>query len=309
MDVNETTSLQSKQSKSEPKRAYFTFHDGKPHYLAMTDKLGISIKAFSNYPLVVYGPDNIPHNEEFNAVNSVSGAFINKVKACVKALEEYDELVWLDCDIIALNTIDKVWDSFKEIENFPLLPYHHNHNYKILPWGDWENVTSRTSKEKDFLPELKEYLGLSVDQVYEHYLQSCVFAFNKECIPFFEEVIEVMEANFNKGDNRGVEGNYNYEFSDEPVFNAIMWKYQYDKTLGNAFVNSIYYWMKNGPQWEGPLWEFLKVTNKEEYKTWFEQWNYGKTFKENNFDQLLCLHGNKNLEICDVIINKITQNG
>ena len=79
-------------------RVFITFAAGES-YERLAEVLKESIETFSEYDLIVYKPEDFdikwePENWQPSYV------FIYKVLSCLKALESYDEVVWLDNDCL-----------------------------------------------------------------------------------------------------------------------------------------------------------------------------------------------------------------
>jgi len=80
------------------KKAFVTFTAGD-QYTKLTNLLKESIETFSNKPLIIFTPEDF--ELEFLPQNWKSGyIYIYKILSCLKALEEFDEVVWLDSDCL-----------------------------------------------------------------------------------------------------------------------------------------------------------------------------------------------------------------
>ena len=109
-------------------KSFITFAAGES-YERLAEVLKESIETFSEYDLIVYKPEDFdikwePENWQPSYV------FIYKVLSCLKALETYDELVWLDNDCLVTKNIDKIWE--RKINNYPLLPNERFNNFHKL---------------------------------------------------------------------------------------------------------------------------------------------------------------------------------
>jgi hypothetical protein len=90
-------------------KVFITFAAGES-YEKLAEVLKESIETFSEYDLIVYKPEDfdIDYDPElWNGPSSIN--FSYKIMSCLKALESYDEVVWLDNDGVATHNIDKRW--------------------------------------------------------------------------------------------------------------------------------------------------------------------------------------------------------
>ena len=161
-------------------RTFITFAAGEA-YEKLSEVLKESINTFSEYPLIIYKPEDFdikwePENWQPAYV------FIYKVLSCLKALEEYDDVVWLDNDCLPTYNIDKIWNY--KVDNYPLLPKERFNNFHIWP-SDKPNY-----QEINFLGESKKRIGVVDNDFNNSYLQACCMIFNKDCVGFFEEVLK-----------------------------------------------------------------------------------------------------------------------
>ena len=133
------------------------------------------------------------------------------------------------------------------------------------------------------------------------YLQACCMVFNKNCLDFFKEVLQHYQ-NFNSDV---------YPYGDESIINCIIWRDKLSNNLGNVFLCSHYFspYLIEG---------FIKSKDSEEYKRLFDIslrcdgvdedgfiLSHGFSLARhnriglinNNFENLLFLHGSKRLDI------------
>ena len=88
-------------------RSFITFAVGE-QYEKLSEILKESIELNSKYDLILYKPEYF--NIEYKPESWKPGyIFIYKVLSCLKALETYDEIVWLDNDCLVTKNIDKIW--------------------------------------------------------------------------------------------------------------------------------------------------------------------------------------------------------
>jgi hypothetical protein len=271
-------------------RCFITFASGDI-YEKLSTILNDSILSFSKYKLIIYRPEDFDIKwEPENWQNSY--IFIFKVLSCLRALETYDEVVWLDNDCLPLNNIDKIWDY--KVENYPLLPKERFNNFYVWP------TPKKNYRSQSFLSEAKKRIGVIDEDFDNTYLQACCMLFNKNCLDFFKEVLHHYE-NFD---------NDVYPYGDETIINCILWRDKLSGSLGDVFLCSHYfstYTMRS----------VLLAKNPEEYSIIFD-YNYRVTRAEdtvmlkhgislakhnriglikNNFDKLLFFHGSKSPDL------------
>lgn len=267
-------------------RTFITFAAGEA-YEKLSEVLKDSINSFSEYDLVIYRPEDFdikwePENWQTSYV------FIFKVLSCLKALETYDEIVWLDNDCLATNKIDRIWDNV--VTTYPLLPTERFNNFHIWPSNKPNYCDS------NFLNVAKTRIGVVDNNFNNLYLQACCMLFNKNCITFFEEVYSHYQ-DFSSDV---------YPYGDESIINCMIWR---DKStnLGDVFLCSHYF---SPHTIEGAL----TSNNEEEYFNTFDinhrregvdednfilnhGWNLVRHNRigliNNNFDNLLFVHGSK----------------
>ena len=132
------------------------------------------------------------------------------------------------------------------------------------------------------------------------YLQACCMVFNKNCLDFFKEVLQHYQ-NFNSDV---------YPYGDESIINCMIWRDKLSNNLGDVFLCSQYF---------SPyiIEAALNASSKEEYQNLFDinhriadnedtfilshGWSLSRHNRigliNNNFENLLFLHGNKSANI------------
>lgn len=268
------------------KRAYITFADGEL-YESLAGVLDESIMMFSEYPLIIYRKYDL----DLNAGDDLSkSGYKYKLLACLKSLELYDEVVWLDTDCLVTNNIDKIWFESWRIEDYPLLPKHRFFNSVI-----W--LANRPNyNDPNFIKPAKDRVGITEHSFENVYLQACFMFFNKECRNFFEEAISYYD---------GYDPNV-FQFGDETILNCMIWK-RFGSNLGSVFLCSCYH----SPDF---LESVIKTKNRDEYKslfdrsvfntgygyyTWSEHMSSDRSnpfplpILENNFENIMFFHGSK----------------
>ena len=281
-------------------RTYITFAAGEL-YEKLAEVLKESIEVLSEYNLIVYKPEDFdikwePENWQPSYV------FIYKVLSCLKALESYDEVVWLDNDCLPTHNIDKIWNN--KVDNYPLLPTERFNNFKV-----WPNYKPNY-QDPNFLGEAKRRIGVIDTNFNNYYLQACCMVFNKDCKNFFEDVLlyyKDFDSNI-------------YSFGDETIINCMIWRDKLPNNLGNVFLCSHYF---------SPyiIEAALIASSQEEYQNLFDInhrlfdnedtliLNHNSSLAvhnrigliNNNFENLLFLHGSKDFNLHRRYLNKVKE--
>lgn len=268
------------------KRIFVTFASGEI-YEKLSKVLKDSINSFSNYDLIIYKPEDFdikwePENWQPSYI------FIFKVLSCIKALENYDEVVWLDNDCVVTYNIDKIWDY--KIENYPLLPKHRFYNFERWPHHKVDYTNS------NLLVKGKEKIGITNSDFNSTYLQACCMLFNKDCKEFLDKVIYYYQDYDSSV----------FPFGDETIINLLIWKNNYKLNLGDVSLCSYYFSSYK-------IDEFINLKNADDYPKLFDlnyigfpnNHNQEKKFANhnrlglinNNFDNILFFHGSKSHEL------------
>ena len=275
------------------KRTFVTFASGEI-YEKLSKVLKSSIDSFSEYKLVIYTPDDF--DIKWEPENWQTGyVYIFKVLSCLKALETYDEVVWLDNDCIVTYNIDKIWNN--KIQDYPLLPKHRFYNFDRCPH------TKIDYRNPDLLTKAKERIG--VDNNFDNiYLQACCMFFNKGCKYFFDKVMYYYQ-------------DYNgsvFPYGDETIINLLIWKDKYKLNLGDVSLCSYYF----SPY---KIDEFINLKNPEDYPKLFDlnyigfpnnhdqEKRYANHNRlgliKNNFEDILFFHGSKSHELHNSFLEKM----
>lgn len=272
------------------KRSFITFSDGELND-SLVEKLSESISIFSKYSLKVFRKadfdvDYDTSNPEFWK----SGfGYIYKVLSCIKSLEYFDEVVWIDTDCIVTNYIDKIWFEGWRLDSFPLLP-----RYRFSVFGD--NITPfeyPMDKQIDSILS-QEKVKIQIPHTdRKFYSQACFIFFNKSCLGFFNEVLDYFDERYDTQE-------FPYQilghaaFGDESIINYLLWKYNYTDNLGEIFLCSYFFDMN--------LISFIMNRNREDF------FNSLFVRPENNiFENILFLHGNKNISVIDELLKGLTK--
>jgi len=271
-------------------RVFITFAAGES-YEKLAEVLKESIETFSQYPIIIYKPEDFdikwePENWQTSYV------FIYKVLSCLKALETYDEVVWLDNDCLPTYNIDKVWNY--KVDNYPLLPTERFNNFHVQP-----QYIRGGYQDPNFLGEAKRRIGVIDTDFSDSYLQACCMVFNKNCQKFFEDVLTY----YQDFDSQV------YPFGDESIINCMIWRDKLPNNLGDVFLCTYYFspYIIEGA---------LKAKTLEEYHNLFDinhrlvdnedtfilshGWSLARHNRigliSNNFENLLFVHGSKSSE-------------
>lgn len=286
----------------DKKRTFITFAVGDEYShlhgyssIGLANVLKRSIESFSKYPLKIFGIEDF--DMEYKPESWPDGyIYIYKVLSCIKALEEYDEVVWIDNDCIATENIDKVWD-FK-IEGYPLLPKHRFQNFER-----WPHFKTDYS-DPNIMKEGKLRVGVS-GEIENSYFQACCMLFDSGCEVFLKNVLGYFDG-FN---------NIDFPYGDESIINLIRWRDGNLKSLGHIFLCSYYF---------SPyiLDEFIRCKSSDEYRDlfdiskridgvdlehhWAEHNRIGLI--EDNFDNIMFFHGSKSTELHDRYLSLMIEN-
>ena len=271
-------------TKINMKRTFVTFAVGEV-YEKLSKVLESSINSFSDYKLIIYTPEDFDieyKSELWNGPRSIN--FSYKILSCLKALENHDEVVWLDNDCVATYNIDKIWNN--KIESYPLLPRHRFYNFEKWPH------TKVNYRDPNLLVKAKEKIGIIDNDFDNNYLQACCMFFNKNCKEFLDKVMYYYQ-------------DYDssiFPFGDESIINLLIWKDKYKLNLGDVSICSHYF----SPY---KINEFINLKNADDYPKIFDLNHIGfpNNNKQddkyathnrlglinNNFENILFIHGSK----------------
>lgn len=267
-------------------RVFITFAAGDLYdNLSLILKEGI--ESVSEYPLIIYKPEDFDIKWEPESWKPAY-VYIFKVLSCLKSLETYDEVVWLDNDCLPTKKIDKIWNY--KIDNYPLLPRERFDNFEV-----WPN-SKPNYQDPNFLGSAKKSIGVTDTDFNNVYLQACCMYFNKNCASFFEEVYN----RYQDFDNNV------YPYGDESIINCLLWRDKLSNNLGSVFLCSHYF---------SPyiIEAFLNSKSSEEYANLFDinhrlldnedtfilshGWTLARHNRigliDNNYENILFLHGSK----------------
>jgi hypothetical protein len=279
-------------------RVFITFAAGES-YERLAEVLKDSIETFSEYDLIVYKPEDFDYKLNTDLPYQIT---VYKILSSIKSLELYDEVTWLDTDCLVTKNIDKIWNN--KADGYPLLPSERFNNFHI-----WPNA-KQNCQDVNFLRESKERIGVVDNDFNNSYLQSCCMVMNKSCIPFLDEVISYYD----------VYDNNTYPYGDESIINCMIWRDKLPNNLGDVFLCSHYF---------SPyiIEAVLKSKTPEEYNNLFDinhriadnedsfilshGWSLARHNRiglvNNNFENLLFLHGSKSADLHRNYLNKLKE--
>ncbi len=260
------------------KRAFITFIDGEL-FEDLANLLKQSLEKYSNYNLIIYRKKDFDLNFSFDdtVLRASSKGFSYKILSCLKALKEYDEVVWIDSDCIVTKFIDKVWFESYKLKNYPLLPKARFDNFD-------ENVIYQKTYTK-INQEALDFFELKVDSY--TYLQACLMFINKNCENFLLEVFSYFDDKYDANI---------FLFSDETIINCLLLKYNYNYNLGSIFLCSHYFNRR--------LLNIIQLDNKDDYYYYFNEFG----IRHNNYDEILFFHGSKDLTLKKQILDAMSIN-
>lgn len=217
---------------NKEKKAYVVCAVGQK-YIDSTEGLIKSLNRYSKFPVILYYSEGIVNYEysnlilqPFNIKKKIFGSqFAGKLLTTIKSevtlnsLKNYniDVVVMLDSDIIVTPNIDNIFNEYEShIENYPLFI---KYSWDII------NIMGRPLVS-DYI---KEYIGVNIPRIYA--ICSCTCIANKNCLSFLEDWKSYCE------DEHLIEYHYEtnkeiyFDFNDESIANALLWKYNATKIL------------------------------------------------------------------------------
>ena len=271
------------------KKQFITFSEGV-EYNELCSVLKDSINEFSRHDLTIYTAKdfNIPWQPKEWQRGYI---FIFKILSCLKALEEYDEIVWLDTDIVVTSKIDKIWNYTNQ--DFPLLPRYRFYNF--INWPHSKKGLFNLKLVGELLGKYDNY----------DYVQACCMKFDKKSKAFFEESLSYFD-NFQSK---------KFPMGDETIINYLLRQKNINQNLGDIFLCShhfdYYHIYKFFDLKEGDLQSYQDLFNPlltpqeeknrkmfnskgEELKTIY--WKLNRLGLVNCSNEILFLHGSKNVK-------------
>lgn len=264
------------------RRTYITFSHG-PENDALAEVLQKSISEFSQYGLRIYRRHDF---EEDYGIDSdpqfwSSGkGYVYKILSCMKAMEEYDEAVWIDTDCVVTSYIDKIWFEAWRISEYPLLP---RSRFYVFGRDLGANSEIISSDNPHFLRKGKERLGVRSVSMRPFYSQACFMLFSNKCRFFFKEILSL----FN---------NFEHECfpnGDETMINCLMWRQGFEDSLGDIFICSYFFGYHSN--------EIASMTNREQFA------NFRYRPAHNIFENILFYHGSKSTDVAESILSTLKE--
>lgn len=272
------------------KRCFVSFYltEADSGYKELTHLLKISLECHSKYDVIIYTENDFIDSDIKNK-NDYSFAGIYKWKYfCIKrALTEYDEVIWMDSDIIVNHRIDNIWDYFENISNFPLLPNNRFSNYINPPLNTGVTYLNHSHTLSPILHEFSCNLRVDV------WLQACLILVNRNCLTFINEMIPYLEM--------GVD--------DEHLFNLFYNKYNLKTPIDGIFVCS-HFFKTHILSDNMVMWDENTYLNFMNNYVGYIYGNGGDTplqygplkLRENNFNKIMFWHGNKDVLVAKTIL-------
>jgi SAM-dependent methyltransferase len=256
-------------------RTFITFSDGHIND-ELAKVLNKSLSAFSKHPLRIYRKEDFVVQYDTSDPNFwASGmGYVYKVLSCLKAMEEYDEIVWIDTDCIATNYVDKIWFDSWRIDSYPLLPEYRFNMFRNLGNG---------MIDSEFLKAGRNKVGCPEPTLRNFYSQACFMLFNRSCRAFFEETLSY----FNSFDADC------FPNGDESIINCLLWKYGFNGSLGNVLLCSEFFGN-----------ELIDIMSLKDSGVFMDAIGEGAT--HNIFGNVLFLHGTKSVELASGILGSMT---
>ena len=237
------------------KEIFFTM--GEANYMGLIELLVKSLNKFSSRKILVYGVNcDVPFDsdnmikkrvdffteDELGRIQNntdnkwhkgdiIGLIMFKKYNLCIDVIESgYERGVWLDGDAFVTKNIDNIWKDFDDDSDYPLLT-RHCIDYLIINWRDETGVIRHRGGEGEEIerPLMENYFGKYSRST--PYLQACFFTFNKNCIGFFKQAIEV--ANFCFKNIK-----LYTPFYDETIFNVLIWQRNGKKHLPIVAFNT-----------------------------------------------------------------------
>ena len=296
-DFNWDTIAKNASMLLEEKMKQFVFvTTGNISYMPVIEKLVQSVLEFSNSKIIVYGVDcdvpfdypNVIKRRINPPKHSEHDKWYWKQYACIEAFnEDYDKFVWIDGDVVINHNFDTIEKHFGDIDNYPLSDIHRQEEF----YGYY--TLNGQTKNQSFNEELAKEWGIQKTTPYMHV---CMFIYNRNCIGWFEQVIDAYK-NIDLKDYSRL-----FLWNDEGIENALRWKHGYTKHLPLSNFDTSSYDGDAG-QTQKQLEDFYTFWNKK------GPYNFDKVFGyqyiPKNKEDILYFHGNKNFENSDKMVQFI----
>lgn len=219
------------------KRAYVICAAGQS-YIDSTEGIIRGLSKYSKYPVILYysnGKVNYSYDNCILQPFSIKDRNIDeghdlklfttlKAEITLGAIKNYnvDTIVMIDSDVVVTPSIDNIFKDYEnEIENYPIFM---KYSWNII------SVMGRPHVGE----HIANYIGVN-NQTLPAMCSCCCIA-NKNCITFLEDWKRYCD------DEHLIEYYYKYnkdiyfDFNDESIANALLWKYNATKYLPTNFV-------------------------------------------------------------------------
>lgn len=278
------------------KRCFVTYvsNISSNSYTELVDYFMLSIKIFSEYPLIIYTEDQLSdYVVDLNTEKDIR--YVLKLLAIKKALKEYDEVVWLDVDIVVNHRIDKIWNFFDKVDNIIVAPRYRFHNYHNSPVGSNDNVVLDGSWGIYDLNGVQKHFGSNV--YIEKWHQSCCLLANKKCVSFLDEYIRCAID----------------IYSDETALNLLYKKYNFETFLPSIFICSHFFGHmilhhKLAEYTESEYINFMETHTGIFYRNETAHPYEDMQLKYNDYNDILFWHGSKNIEVVNKLLIDLLKN-
>jgi len=262
------------------KRTFITFADGalNEELVAILEQ---SISEFSKYGLKTYDRNSfdVDYGIDSDPEFWQSGkGYVYKILSCIKALEEFEEVVWIDSDCVATSYIDKIWFESWRLNGYPLLP---RARFYLFGRDLAANSEIVSAEDPDLLKRGKEKLGVNTTRGRDFYSQACFMYFDRSCLPFFIEALSL----FSEFDRDA------FPNGDETIINCLLWRDRISDNLGDIFICSQFFGYYSN--------EIVYMRSREEFA------NFRYRPIQNIFENILFYHGSKIPEVAKSILHSL----
>jgi len=220
------------QNLQKHKRAYVVCAVGQS-YIDSTEGMIKSLAKYSRYPVILYYSNGVVNYEYENLIkqpfrltertvdseHSLKLLTTLKAEVTLNSIKRYDvnTVVMLDSDILPTPNIDLIFDRYEnELENYPI--------FIKYAW-DVVYVMGRPLVSE----HIQNTIGASGAKIPA--ICSCMCIANKNCVSFLEDWKYWCEneelIKYHYVNNKEIY----YDFNDESIVNALLWKYDATKYL------------------------------------------------------------------------------
>ena len=209
---------------------------GDKHYLSMIEVLAKSLLRYSKYKLIVYGfncdseidlPNVINKRVDFkrktdivwkgeqDLINKDFSMYYAKYLASIDSVSEgYDYYAWLDGDAFVTEHIDKSLKYLNLVQDYPLfMRYYHE---DIKQWRNYSGIELHGR----YGTEICSYKNIKRNPN-NRIIATGFYFYDINCIPFFDECMEIYKELYNAHLTVFVDDN---AISEERIANYIMWR-------------------------------------------------------------------------------------